>query len=198
MKSFNFFACVGRMKHIRRWSLMRSIIPENLLEHSAQVVQIAHALAVINNTVFNGSIDPGEVAIASVYHDVAEVLTGDLPTPIKYYNPAIASAFSEIEVKSANKLLNLLPDELKPKYQAIFNIPKTSQVSKFVKAADRLSAHIKCIEELQNGNKEFSQAFKATKASVLEIDLPEVKYFINHFLNAFYLTLDELQDDSRE
>ncbi|MFA5449689.1 MAG: 5'-deoxynucleotidase [Clostridia bacterium] len=189
---YNFFAYLSRMKYIERWSLMRSTERENIMEHSAQVAQLAHALAVINNRVFGGNASPDRAAALAVFHDASEVITGDLPTPIKYYNSRINDAYKELETVASDKLISMLPQELKSDYSAILNQDANSPEYAFVKAADKLAAYIKCIEEIKSGNKEFVKAHKATQAAVEESELKEVKYFADNFLQGFALTLDEL------
>ncbi len=137
-------------------------------------------------------MDPGEVAVAALYHDAPEILTGDLPTPVKYYNPAIRDAYKQVESVSAEKLLSMLPEQLRPSY-APYLMEEPGQVHDLVKAADKLSAYLKCVEELKAGNAEFRQAADQTRAALLESDLPEVGYFMEHFLPSFELTLDQLQ-----
>jgi len=180
------------MKHINRWGLMRNTSTENIQEHSLQVSMLAHALAVISNTCFNGSVNPERVAVLAVYHDSNETITGDLPTPIKYYNPTIWKAYKDLEDVSKNKLLSMLPDELKPQYQSILFFDETSAEGKIVKAADRLSAYIKCLEEEKAGNTEFKKAAASILKKIEEMQMPEVDYFIQHFIPGFKLTLDEL------
>jgi len=181
------------MKYITRWGLMRNTQPENIQEHSLQVAIIAHALAVIKNKFFNGDTNPERIAVLGVFHDCNEIITGDLPTPIKYHNPYISSAYKEIETVSKNKLLSMLPEELISTYASIlFHDEKDAEGWKLVKAADRISAYIKCIEEEKAGNKEFRKASESIYKSIMELDLPEVNYFMEKFMPSFSLTLDEL------
>lgn len=190
---YNFFAFISRMRYISRWGLMRNTFRENIQEHSHMVAVIAHALAVIRRDVYGGDVDPGLAAAAALYHDAPEILTGDLPTPIKYYNPEIRDAYRQVEEVSADKLLSLLPEALRPAYAPLLREECGSGIQELVKAADKLSAYIKCVEELKAGNAEFRQA-EAQIRSVLEgSPLPEVGYFMEHFAPAFGLTLDELQ-----
>ena len=179
MKS-HFFAYISRMRFIQRWALMRNTAPENVQEHSHQVAVLAHALAVIRNEKFGGRLDPGAVAVAALYHDASEILTGDMPTPIKYDNPAIRNAYKDVEAVAEGKLLHMLPQ----------SDPEVRQV---VKAADKLSAYIKCVEELKAGNNEFRQAAGQTRKALEGYELPEVTYFLETFMDSFSLTLDELQ-----
>lgn len=191
MKS-HFFAYLSRMRFIQRWALMRNTAPENVQEHSHQVAVLAHALAVIRNEKFDGQVDPGAVAVAALYHDASEILTGDMPTPIKYDNPAIQGAYRDVEKMAEQKLLGMLPLELQAVYGPILTVPD-EEIRRLVKAADKLSAHIKCLEELKAGNLEFRQAAEQTRRALESYDLPEVRYFIDTFLESFSLSLDELK-----
>lgn len=187
--SDNFFAYISRMRYIERWSLMRNAMPENIQEHSHMVAVIAHALGVIRRDVFHGDCDPNACATVALYHDASEILTGDLPTPIKYYNPAIKNAYKQVEQVACQKLLATLPEELRPAFRPLMTGEEYQDI---VKAADKLSAYIKCIEERRAGNDEFLSAEKQTRALLEQSPLPEVEYFMNHFIPAFELTLDEL------
>ena len=191
MKS-HFFAYISRMRFIQRWALMRNTAPENVQEHSHQVAVLAHALAVIRKEKFGGAIDPGQVAVAALYHDASEILTGDMPTPIKYDNPAIQHAYKEVEAVAEKKLLQMLPEELQPIYAPILT-PIDDEVERLVKAADKLSAYIKCVEELKAGNTEFREAAAQTRKSLEGYGLPEVDEFLDTFMDSFSLTLDELK-----
>ena len=191
MKS-HFFAYISRMRFIQRWALMRNTAPENVQEHSHQVAVLAHALAVIRNEKFGGSIDPGQVAVAALYHDASEILTGDMPTPIKYDNPAIQHAYKEVETVAEQELLHMLPEELQSVYAPILT-PADPEVERLVKAADKLSAYIKCVEELKAGNTEFREAAAQTRKALEGYGLPEVGYFLETFMDSFSLTLDELK-----
>ena len=188
----HFFAYVSRMRFIQRWALMRNTAPENVQEHSHQVAVLAHALAVIRNEKFGGQVDPGAVVVAALYHDASEILTGDMPTPIKYDNPAIQGAYRDVEKMAEQKLLGMLPQELREVYTPILTVPD-EETRRLVKVADKLSAHIKCLEELKAGNLEFRQAAEQTRRALESYDLPEVRYFIDTFLESFTLTLDELK-----
>ena len=192
--SYNFFAYMARMKLIRRWSLMKCVDDENIAEHSAQVAQIAHALALIKNKMFGGNLDANRIATAALYHETSEVLTGDLPTPIKYYNPEIRSSYKNIERIANQKLISMLPEELREDYRELIELDESSYEHMLVKAADKISAYIKCIEELKSGNREFARAEAALRA---EIDVfckyDEVKYFMDTFSDSFRRTLDELE-----
>ncbi|MCF2617438.1 5'-deoxynucleotidase [Oscillibacter valericigenes] len=191
MKS-HFFAYISRMRFIQRWALMRNTAPENVQEHSHQVAVLAHALAVIRNEKFGGAVDPGQVAVAALYHDASEILTGDMPTPIKYDNPAIQHAYKEVEAVAEKKLLHMLPQELQSVYAPILT-PTDPDVERLVKAADKLSAYIKCVEELKAGNTEFREAAAQTRKALEGYGLPEVAYFLDTFIDSFSLTLDELK-----
>ena len=191
MKS-HFFAYIARMRFIQRWALMRNTAPENVQEHSHQVAVLAHALAVIRNEKFSGQVDAGAVAVTALYHDASEILTGDMPTPIKYDNPAIRKAYKDVEAVAERKLVDFLPQDLRGAYRDIVT-PVDGEIETLVKAADKLSAHIKCLEELKAGNNEFREAAAQTRRALEEYDLPEVKYFMDTFLESFALTLDELK-----
>ena len=189
----HFFALISRMRYIGRWGLMRNTFEENIQEHSQMVAVLAHALAVIRRDVFGGDIDPGQAAVLALYHDAPEILTGDLPTPVKYYNPEIRDAYREVETVSARRLLSMLPDALRPAYEPLLLEDPESGYHAVVKAADKLSAYIKCVEELKAGNSEFRQAAEQTRQALEASPLPEVSYFLEHFMPGFELTLDELR-----
>ena len=191
MKS-HFFAYVSRMRFIQRWALMRNTAQENVQEHSHQVAVLAHALAVIRNEKFGGNVDAGQVAVAALYHDASEILTGDMPTPIKYDNPAIRKAYKDVEAVAEQKLLAMLPEELQGVYAPVLTGPG-GEVEELVKAADKLSAYIKCVEELKAGNNEFREAAAQTRKALEAYQLPEVRYFLETFMDSFSLTLDELK-----
>ncbi len=188
----HFFAYISRMRFIQRWSLMRNTAPENVQEHSHQAAVLAHAPAVIRNGKFGGAVDPGLVAAAALYHDASEILTGDMPTPIKYGNPAIQSAYKDVEALAARKLLAMLPEELREAYAPVLT-GLDPEVARLVKAADKLSAYIKCVEELKAGNAEFREAAAQTRRALEGYGLPEVDYFLETFMESFSLTLDELK-----
>ena len=189
----HFFALISRMRYIGRWGLMRNTFQENVQEHSHMVAVLAHALAVIRRDVFGGDLDPDHAAALALYHDAPEILTGDLPTPVKYYNPEIRAAYREVEEVSARRLLALLPEALRPSFAPLLREGYDPGLRTLVKAADKLSAHIKCVEELKAGNAEFKQAAEQTLEALQGYGLPELDYFLEHFLPAFGLTLDELQ-----
>ena len=192
MESQPFFAYLSRMRYINRWGLMRNTFQENIQEHSHMVAVLSHALAVIRRDVFGKEADPGLAAMAALYHDAPEILTGDLPTPIKYYDPEIRDAYKKVEEFSAGKLLNMLPEELRPAFSPLLREDYDPDTKALVKAADKLSAHIKCLEELKAGNTEFQQAARQTLDALKDYGLPEVDYFLEHFQPAFGMTLDEM------
>ena len=190
--SNNFFAYISRMRYIGRWSLMRNSIPENIQEHSHMVAVIAHALAVIRRDVYGIPCDPDKCAAAALFHDSSEILTGDLPTPINYHSEEIHNAYLQVENLACEKLLDTLPEVLRGTYENLLTGESAKETHDIVKAADRLSAYIKCIEERRAGNDEFLQAEKQTLKKLTADPMPEVQYFIEHFIPAFELTLDEL------
>lgn len=189
----HFFAYLARMKLIRRWGLMRNTVTENIQEHSLQVAMIAHALAVIGNNCFEKRYNPDRVMTLAVYHDVSEVITGDLATPIKYFNPEIKRAYVNIEEIAKQRLVNMLPEELRGEFSSCFFLQEEEQEYwKLVKAADKISAYLKCVEELKTGNEEFQKAERKIKEELEKNRLPEVGYFMEKFVPSFSLTLDEL------
>ena len=190
--SYDFFALISRMKYIVRWSLMRNSQSEDIQQHSHSTAVIAHALGVIRRDVFGGEADPGELAAIALYHDASEIYTGDLPTPSKYHSRAIKSAYDEVEDLAVHKLLATLPPALRPAYDALLSSARDEKRYELVKAADKLSAYIKCIEERKAGNREFLSAEASTRRKLEESPLPEVKYFLEHFIPAFEKNLDEL------
>jgi len=189
----HFYAMMSRLKFIDRWALMRNSTPENLSEHSLEVAMLAHALAVIGNTYLGKELDAKQAALIGMYHDATEIITGDMPTPIKYFNKDIRDAFKAIEDNAAYKLVRMLPEEMQDEFRDIFEPVGCEYEKKLVKAADKLSALIKCIEESKAGNREFVQAEKATEKSLREMELPEVEIFMERFFPSYYKTLDELQ-----
>ena len=187
-----FYALMGRMRYITRWGLMRNSFSENIQEHSHQVAVLAHALALIRRDILHlDTPDPDKCAVAALYHDASEILTGDLPTPIKYYNPEIKDAYKQVERIAGNRLLDLLPRELRASYEH-YVLEDDKDLEPFVKAADKLSAHIKCIEEQKAGNTEFDTAARQTWDSVKEMARPELDWFLDHCLPAFALNIDQL------
>ena len=189
---FCFFALISRMKNITRWSLMRNNAVENVQEHSHMVAVVAHALAVIRRDILGIQIDPGMAAAAALFHDASEIFTGDMPTPIKYFDPDIMLAYKRVESIASHKLLSALPSEMRAAYEPLLSSESTEPVATLVKAADKLSAYIKCLEELKAGNIEFKQAAEQSRKKLAALNMPEVDYFIEHFIPAFELTLDEL------
>ncbi len=195
----HFFATVSRMKYIERWALMRSSRPENLSEHSLEVAMIAHVLCEIGNVRYGRTLDADRAALIGLYHDASEIITGDMPTPVKYYNADIRGAYKEVESVANHRLLDQLPGDLRPIYEKILLEPEEPDENELllhsmVKAADKLSAYIKCIEEERSGNQEFRTA-KLTIGNALQKmagELPEVKAFMQDFLPSYGKTLDEL------
>ena len=188
----NFFAYISRMRYIGRWSLMRNSLPENIQEHSHMVAVFAHALGVIRRDVFGRPCDPNAAAAVALFHDSSEILTGDLPTPIKYHSADIREAYKQVEDLACRQLLNTLPTELRPAYEELLVGETQEQLHDLVKAADKLSAYVKCIEERKAGNNEFLSAEKQSRRTLEESGLPEVVYFLEHFIPAFEKDLDEL------
>ena len=189
----SFFACIFRQKYIRRWGLMRNVSSESLAEHSAQVAMLAHALALIGNKRLGKSYDLGAVTVAALYHDGTEVYTGDLPTPVKYHSPELRQSYKVIEEQAALTLLSQLPEDLREDYAPLLREELPEEVYRLVKAADKLSAYIKCVEEVKFGNNEFADAKKTTFAALKQRSIPELEIFLDEFLPAFELSLDEVQ-----
>ena len=198
--SYNFFATISRMKYIERWALMRNSRPENLSEHSLEVAMIAHALCMIGNVRYGKDLNGEKAALISLYHDASEIITGDMPTPVKYFNRDINEAYKEVEEKAEERLLSQLPDDLRPVYESIFRAENAADASneqymrKLVKAADKISALIKCIAEENSGNAEFRTARQTIEKSLEEMRAayPEVRDFMDEFLAPYGNTLDEL------
>lgn len=189
----DFYAYMDRMKYIKRWQLMRSTRGENIMEHSHAVTVLAHALVTIHNEVFGGSADVLKTVLYATYHEISEVMTGDLPTPIKYYNRSIHSAYKELEHSACEKIVDTLPAEMKPAIAPFVMADEESVEYKLVKAADRLAAYIKCLDELRCGNSEFSKAKKSIEKDLRSRKMPEVEYFFEKFVSSFELTLDDLE-----
>lgn len=188
----NFFAMVSRMRLINRWALMQNTAEENIAEHSHNVAVIAHALCIIGNKKFSRKYNAERCALLALYHDASEVITGDMPTPVKYGSEEMKSVYKGVEKMAGNRLLDMLPKEFKEEYSTLFNRKSEDEALwKIVKAADKIDALIKCINETRMGNREFEKALEAQKKLIDEIDMPEVEYFRNEFLPAYYLTLDE-------
>ena len=190
--AIEFYALMSRMRYITRWGLMRNTFSENIQEHSHQVAVLAHALALIRRDILKlDGPDPDRCAVAALYHDASEILTGDLPTPIKYYNPDIKDAYKQVERIAGERLLDMLPKQLRDSYEHLV-LEDDEEVNPIVKAADKLSAYIKCVEEQKGGNSEFDSAAAQTMASMKEMNLPELDWFIAECLPAFALNLDQL------
>ena len=198
MNNYTFFATISRMKYIERWALMRNARPENLSEHAVEVSMIAHALCIIGNVRYGRHLDGERAALIGIYHDASEIITGDMPTPVKYFNEEIKHAYKSVERIAEDHLLERLPDDLRPAFSSIFKPDIEDEdemyMRKLVKAADKLSALIKCIEEERSGNKEFTTAQKSTLKALdkMKEELPEVKDFMDEFLSSYGNTLDEL------
>lgn len=190
----HFYSMISRMKHIKRWGLMRNTQSENLSEHSLEVAFIAHALCVIKNRRLGGSVDADRAAVVAMFHDTTEILTGDLPTPIKYYSEEISSAYKQIESLAGKQLTTLLPDDLRDDFMPIFECDD-EEICKIVKAADKISALIKCVSELSSGNREFSSAEKSTRKAIKAMKLKEADIFIDEFLPSFSLPIDNMTLD---
>lgn len=190
--SYNFYAFMDRMKYIKRWSLMRSVRDENIMEHSQQVAMFAHALALIENKLYGGNVDAEKCVLYAVYHECSEVMTGDLPTPIKYFNNSIHGAYKDLEDRACDKLIATLPEELRGELTGYIKPDTAGEEHKIVKAADRLAAYVKCLEEQRCGNTEFDKAKKSIEEDLLSRNMPCVNYFMENFIPAFLLTLDEL------
>lgn len=186
-----FFAMLSRMKYISRWALMRNTERENLSEHSLETAIIAHALAVLGNVRFGKQFDPERVALLALFHDTPEILTGDMPTPVKYYNPQLREAYGEVERTAGERMLGMLPEDMRDSYRPLLIQDEASDEHRLVKAADKLSALIKCIEERKAGNMEFSCAERATEQSLRDMQMPEADAFMAEFIPAYSLTLDE-------
>ena len=189
-----FFALAARMRNIRRWGLMRNSYEENLLEHAQMTAVLAHALAVIRRDVFGLPADPDRAAAAALFHDMSEIITGDMPTPVKYLNEDIRRSYKAVERGAEEQLLQLLPAEMRPAYGELLRGGE-GEIHDLVKAADKLAAYVKCIEELRAGNQEFRSAEEQIREALAASPLPEVPYFMEHFLPAFGMTLDELTRD---
>ncbi|GAM70992.1 nucleotidase yfbR [Vibrio sp. JCM 19236] len=189
----HFFAHLARMQLIQRWPLMRSISSENISEHSLQVAFVAHALGVIKNKKFGGQVNPERLAVLAMYHDTSEVLTGDLPTPVKYYNPEIAKEYKKIEAAAEQKLLSMVPDEFKEDFEPFLISGKcTEEEQQMVKQADSICAYLKCLEELSAGNHEYAAAKRNLEKTLQDRESKEMRYFLCTFANSFELTLDEI------
>ena len=192
MENNHFFAMLSRMKYINRWGLMRNTRSENICEHSLEVAYIAHALGVINNEIFGGNLPAERLAILGMYHDVTEIITGDMPTPVKYYSPVIRNAYSEVEHVAKDEMLSGLPQIMRKHYdRVLLETDEEEELWKYVKGADKMSALIKCIEEQQMGNQDFADAAESIELTLRNMHIPEVDYFMEEFLPAYRLTLDK-------
>ena len=187
----HFFAYVSRLRYIRRWGLMRSVMPENDAEHSLQVAMIAHALAIIGRDTYGRDVNPEHVLALGVYHDVSEVITGDMPTPVKYQTDELRRSYKDVERMANERLLSMLPDGMRPAYAPYLSAPEDYD-RQLLKAADSISAYLKCLEEKRAGNREFDAAGESIRKGLAEIALPEVQDFIREFIPSFELSLDEL------
>ncbi len=189
----NFYAYMDRMKFIKRWQLMRSVRDENIMEHSQSVAMLTHALCLIENQVYGGAVNAEKAVLYAIYHEVSEVMTGDLPTPVKYFNNSIHGEYEKLELLAVDKIANTLPEELRGALRPYLCADKQSEEYRYMKAADKLSAYLKCLEELRSGNEEFKKAEKTIKDSLSRLSMRAVDYFFEHFIPAFSLTLDELE-----
>ena len=189
--SHSFFAYIFRMRYIARWALMRNTRTENVEEHSYEVAVLAHALAAIGREVYHKDIDPDRVATAALFHDAPEIITGDMPTPIKYYNPELKTAYKQVEAVAQDKLLSMLPPELASVYEPLVR-ESDEKVRRYVKAADKLAAWLKCQEEKKAGNTEFDRAADETMAALRGMGMEELDWFLDNLAGAFQLTLDDL------
>jgi len=189
----HFFAYISKIRWVIRWGLKRNAIPENVMEHSWEVATIAHVMAIIGNKRFSANYDPHLVATTALYHDVSEVITGDMPTPIKYHSKGMQKAFKEVEVQAERELLSLLPDYIQADFEPLLvSTCVPSYVKKLIKGADTISAYLKCQAELKAGNSEFSKAAEDIAARLQGFDMPEVEEFLRVFVPSYQLTLDEL------
>ena len=191
----HFFAYINRMKFIQRWGLMRNTMPENDMEHALETAMFAHAMAVMGNTRYGRHYNAEYVMALAMYHDAAEVITGDLPTPIKHHNPAIKQEYNKLEDIAAKRLISMLPPDLREYYSPLIAHDESTDEWKLVKAADRICAYIKCLEERKSGNQEFESARKSVKKSIDQIDLPEVQDFMSECVPGFAMTLDEISEE---
>ena len=192
-EQYDFFAFLSRMRYISRWGLMRNTVPENIQEHSLDVAVLAHALAMIRNTYFDGTLDANRAAMYGIFHDASEIFTGDMPTPVKHFNPDFKNSFHQLEDRARRKLLDMLPPELAQEYEPLFFFEDQSEYVQLVKAADKIAALAKCIEEEKSGNLEFRRARMEHEENLSGSQLPEVHYFLEKFLPGYRLSLDELK-----
>ncbi|MDD5286683.1 MAG: 5'-deoxynucleotidase [Desulfuromonadaceae bacterium] len=192
-EQYDFFAFLSRMRYISRWGLMRNTVPENIQEHSLDVAVVAHALVMIRNTYFEGKLDPSRAALYGIFHDASEIFTGDMPTPVKHFNPDFKQSFQKLEDRARRKLLAMLPPELSAEYEPLFFFDDQKEYARLVKAADKIAALTKCIEEGKSGNQEFRRAEAEHYEQLSSSPLPEVRYFLEKFLPGYRLSLDELK-----
>jgi 5'-deoxynucleotidase len=192
-EQYDFFAFLSRMRYISRWGLMRNTVPENIQEHSLDVAVIAHALAMIRKTYFDGTLDPARAALYGIFHDASEIFTGDMPTPVKHFNPNFKRSFHQLEERARHKLLGMLPPELAAEYEPLFFFEEKEEYVLLVKAADKIAALVKCIEEEKSGNNEFRRAGAEHLENLSKSPLAEVRYFLEKFLPGYRLSLDELK-----
>ena len=196
MKENHFYAMLSRMKYINRWGLMRNTRNENLCEHSLEVAFVAHALGIINNEVYGGNINAERLAILGMYHDVTEIITGDMPTPVKYYNPFIRNAYKEVEKVAGKQMLSGLSSEIRDRYESVLTeTEEEKELWKYVKAADKISAYIKCLEERKTGTMDFADAEQTIYKAITDMHMDEVDYFMKEYIPAYMLTLDESGDE---
>ncbi len=188
----SFYAYLSRLKHIKRWGLMRNTLEENVSEHSFDVAVIAHALAVINREMFGGSISEAEAVLAALYHEAGEAITGDLPTPVKYFDDSIAKAYQNIEAHAQRTMAEMLPGQMKARIAPYVLGEVDPEVKRIVKAADKICAYVKCVEEKKSGNTEFTKAEAQTLKAIKRMNMPEADYFLENFTEGYLLTLDEL------
>ena len=192
MKNNHFYAMLSRMKYINRWGLMRNTRNENLCEHSLEVAYVAHALGIINNEIFGGDINAERLAVLGMYHDVTEIITGDMPTPIKYYNPLIRDAYKEVEQVAEEQMLSGISPDIRERYRGVLlETEEEAELWKYVKAADKISAYIKCIEEKKTGNRDFEDAEVTIYNAINDMGLPEADYFMKEYIPAYMLTIDK-------
>ncbi|WP_459540242.1 5'-deoxynucleotidase [Negativicoccus succinicivorans] len=194
----HFFAYLARMKFIKRWGLMKNTMAENIQEHSLQTAMIAHMLAVLRNVRYGGHVDPERAAVLAMYHDVSEVFTGDMPTPVKYFNEDIRAMYGTIEQAAVEKLFATLPADLRDAYREYILTPEEDPLWELAKAADTLSAYLKCVEERTAGNPEFDEAYATIRKKLEESPVPEVHDFLATFAPSFTLTLDALNANAKE
>lgn len=182
---------LSRMKYINRWGLMQNTRQENLCEHSLEVAFIAHALGIINNEIYGGNINAERLAILGMYHDVTEIITGDLPTPVKYYNPVIRNAYKEVEQVAGEQMLSGLSPDIRERYKGVLSeSEEEKELWRYVKAADKISAYIKCLEEMKAGNMDFADAKRTTYQAIVDMHIPEADYFMKEYIPAYEGTLD--------